>query len=53
MHAMETWWQSGARSSSMPGLSTHLAQELNVGTVEIESVLTDVNQPTHRKHRLN
>ena len=33
IHAQETGWQSGARSCIMPGLPTHLVQELNVGTV--------------------
>ena len=31
--ALETGWQSGVWSWHMPGLPTHLVQELNVGTV--------------------
>ena len=31
--AKETGCQSGVRSCIMPGLSTHLVQELNIGTV--------------------
>ena len=27
------WWRSGVRSCIVPGLPTHLVQELNVGTV--------------------
>ena len=33
IHAQETGWQSGVRSCIMPGMPTHLVQELNVGTV--------------------
>ena len=33
IHAEETEWQSRVRSCIMPGLPTHLVQELNVGTV--------------------
>ena len=32
-------WQSGVRLCIMPGLPTHLVQELNGGTVVIEGVL--------------
>ena len=31
--AQETVWKSGFRSCIMPGLTTHVVQELNVGTV--------------------
>ena len=34
--ALETGWQSGMWSCIMPGLPTHLVQELNVGTVPLE-----------------
>ena len=33
IHNQATGWQSGVRSCIMPGLPTHLVQELNVGTV--------------------
>ena len=33
IHAQETGWQSDVRSRIMPGLPTHLVQELNVCTV--------------------
>ena len=33
IHIQETGWQSGMRSCIMPGLSTHLVQELNADTV--------------------
>ena len=34
MHpAEETGWQSGVQSCIMPGLPTHLVQELNIDTV--------------------
>ena len=32
-HAQKTWWRSGMRSCTKPGLPTHLVQELNDGTV--------------------
>ena len=34
--ALETGWQSGVRSSVLPGLSTHLMQELKVDTVSVK-----------------
>ena len=35
MHqGQESGWQSGMRSCIMPGLTTYLMQELNVGTVD-------------------
>ena len=33
IHALETGWQSGVRSCIIPGLPTHLVQELNASTV--------------------
>ena len=35
IYAQETVLQSGVRSSILPGLPTHLVQELNVGTVAV------------------
>ena len=34
-HAQKTGWRSGERSCIMPGLPTHLVQELNVGIVAV------------------
>ena len=33
IHSQETGWRSGVRSCIMPGLLTHLVQELNIDTV--------------------
>ena len=33
--AQETGWQSGVRSSIMPGLPRHLVQELNISNVPL------------------
>ena len=38
------WLQSGVRSCIMPGLPTHLVQELNVGTVGTSLYTTSVPQ---------
>ena len=37
IHAQENRCQSGVRSSILPGLLTHLVQELNVGTVGLKA----------------
>ena len=34
IHAQQTGWQSGVLWCILPGLPTHLEQELNVGTVQ-------------------
>ena len=39
MYAQETVWRLGVWSCHMPGLPTHLVQELNVGTVVFRDVL--------------
>ena len=36
--SMKTWWSTGLWSCNMPGLPTHLVQELNVSTVPILQV---------------
>ena len=38
-HTQETMWQSVLQSCNMPGLPTHLVQELNVGTIGNFSIL--------------
>ena len=38
IHAQETGWQPGMPSCIMPGLSTHLVQELNAGTVHHKDI---------------
>ena len=35
VHSQETGWQLRVQSCFMPGLPTHLVQELNVGTVTL------------------
>ena len=38
IYAQETEWQSGMWSCILPGLPTHLVQELNVGTVALSNI---------------
>ena len=50
IHAQETRCQSGVRSCILPGLSTHLVQELNAGTVHVSRLNSNTKMVQELEH---